>query len=123
MHYMKQLNIGCQCHMQMNDSVEETMKQFGFYNDIEDAAKKTIVVSTEYDLNLDYYVDKMIGTRCLKPNAVPKYFMVNGQKFKTVDELLVWIDLNATENTNIMLDMRDDIVTEIERKLKKSYGI
>ena len=107
----------------MNDSVEETMKQFGFCNDVEDSTKKTIIVSTVYDLNLDYCIDKMNGTRCLKPNIVPKYFMVNGQKFKTIDELLVWIDLNANENTNIMLDMRDDVATEIERKLKKSYDV
>ena len=55
----------------------------------------------------DYEYDDKIGPYSLKSNAVPYAWTANGHKFSTLDELIVWLQLNCINDENLILDMRD----------------
>lgn len=104
----------------MVDDIDTLLVGFGFMPSIEYAS-----CADAMDVYVEYCIEDLmpsdVGIPRPKPNAKPMHFKVSYEKFKTLEELLVWIDLNIRSGTEIVLhDVDNAMASEIERRL--NYG-
>ena len=75
--------------------------------------KDVVLVQAVYDWNLDYEYDSMTYEKTLKPSIVPRAYSANGVTFKTIEELIVHIELTYGNDADIYVDAgeySDDIL-------------
>lgn len=63
-----------------------------------------VLISTNFKMWDDYTYDDKTNSHILKPEASPREWIANGNIFKTVDELIVWLQLNCINDERIMLN-------------------
>lgn len=72
-----------------------------------------VLVKAVYDWNLDYAYDSRCHEKVLKNDAIPRAYSANGMKFKTIEELIIHIELTYGNDVDIMVDAdkyTDDIL-------------
>ena len=80
--------------------IEEWTKEF-----TEDVGRIDYVfIGTNFKMWDDYTYDDKTQIRDLKPEASPYEWTANGNKFKTLDELIVWLQLNCINDERRMLN-------------------
>lgn len=83
-------------------SIDEWTKEFSNVVKID-----YITIKALFKMWDDYTYDDKTMQHVLKFNAVPYTWTANGHKFNTLDELIVYLQLNCINDESLILDMRD----------------
>ena len=83
-------------------SIDEWTKEFSNAVKID-----YIMIETLFKMWDDFAYDDKTMLHVLKPDATPYAWTANGHKFNTLDELIVWLQLNCINDESLILEMRD----------------